>query len=83
MTATWRTRPIACPLMPASDSILASMGRQGWLAPKRGAEQVARLRLWEYEGGALGSLAEAGLAARAAAARATPSYPRSLPKMRL
>jgi hypothetical protein len=70
--------------MPASDSILASMlSRQGWLAPKRGAEQVARLRLWEYEGGALGGLAEAGLAARAAAARATPAYAHSLPKMRL
>jgi hypothetical protein len=60
--------------MLAPGSILTSiLSRQRWLAPKRGAEQVARLRLWEYEGGALGSLAEAGLAARAAPARSTRS----------
>ena len=53
--SSWRPLPIACALLPASGATFRSIrDKAGWPVPPRLAE-VARLRLWEYEGGALGA----------------------------
>ena len=55
MVTSWRPRPVACHLLPAAGSTFMSIRETaGWPVPSRVAE-VARLRLWEFEGGALGA----------------------------
>jgi hypothetical protein len=56
MLSKWRPKSFACPLLPVSGTNFMSMrDNAGWPVPSRVAE-VARLRLWEYEGGALASV---------------------------
>jgi len=52
---TWRPRPVAYRLLSAGIPALApARSKHLWLTPP-GAAEGARLRVWEYEGGALDS----------------------------
>jgi hypothetical protein len=51
---TWPPRSVAYRLLSAGIPALApARSKHLWLTPSGGAAQGARLRVWEYEGGAL------------------------------
>ena len=56
MISKWRPRSVAFRLLRADTPALAPVRtRYLWLTPPGAADQGARLRVWEYEGGTLGN----------------------------